>query len=162
MYRVIFFLFILFYLYCEISLIIVIGSNVGALGVIMLMGGISILGIWLIRLQGLNTLINIQKKISTGELPTKHITSSVIFIICGLLFIIPGFLSDILAILLLIPFTRKIVQNLVLDLLFRKFKFVSYTKYHKEMNGNGMDETIFEAEFEHRDNNDTDTKKLKN
>lgn len=146
MYRIIFFISLFLYFYCEISLIIMIGSTIGALGVIVSMIIISILGIWLIRLQGVMTVFNIQKQIQAGIFTVKELTAPIIMLIAGILFLIPGFLSDILAVLLIIPFTRKILQNLVLDLLFSKF-----ISANSRQQSNRSGDTILDVEFERSD-----------
>ncbi|QLB13136.1 UPF0716 protein FxsA [Bisgaardia hudsonensis] len=146
MYRIIFFISLFLYFYCEISLIIMIGSTIGAFGVIVSMIIISIVGIWLIRLQGAMTAFNIQKQIQVGTFTVKELTAPIIMLIAGILFLIPGFLSDILAVLLIVPFTRKILQNLVLDLLFSKFISANYRQQ-----SNRSDDTILDVEFERSD-----------
>lgn len=140
-------LFVLFlYIYCEVSLLITVGSVVGALPLICLLICVSLIGMWLIRLRGVMTIWQIRSQISKGKIPTQAVISSLFFIISGILLIIPGLLSDILAILLLLPITQKVIQGVIVKYFCHKFQF---TVFDSSSFGNkASDENIFEAEFE--------------
>lgn len=139
------------YVYCEISLLVSVGSTIGVLPLILLMIGISALGLWLLKLRGIVTIWQIRKQLSEGKVPTQAVISSVFFAISGVLFIIPGFLSDIFAILLLLPITRTLFQGWLFNYLTRKIRFFAVSKNFqaKQQNSN-----IFEAEFEHKQDED--------
>ncbi|WP_301099517.1 FxsA family protein [Otariodibacter sp.] len=148
------FLFGLFlYVYIEISLIVAVGASIGVLPLILLMIAISATGLWLIRIRGLVTILNIRKEIAQGKIPTQAVISSVFFAIAGVLLLIPGFLSDILAVLLLIPFTRILFQGFILKLLSNKFKFRYFGK-RSSQSYYQQNETTFEAEFERKADED--------
>ncbi|MDH2997606.1 hypothetical protein A1D22_07730 [Pasteurellaceae bacterium LFhippo2] len=150
-------LFILFgfflYIYCEISLLVSVGSSIGVLPLILLMIGISAVGLWLLKLRGIMTALQVRKQISQGQIPTQAVISSVFFAIAGVLFIIPGFLSDILAILLLLPFTRDLLQGFVMKFFANKVKFMSFgqTGFSQQRT---QDTNIFDAEFERKADED--------
>ncbi|MDC0628036.1 FxsA family protein [Pelagibacteraceae bacterium] len=96
----------------EIFLMIKIGGKIGALSVIFLIFLTAIIGVYFAKLQGIKTvrsgLINLYQK----KAPVYEIISVWAIAIAALLLIIPGFFSDIIGFILLIPFTRKILINL--------------------------------------------------
>lgn len=140
------------YIYLEISLLVSVGGAIGVLPLILLMIGISVLGLWLIKLRGLVTILKIRQQLAMGQLPTQAVISSIFFAISGVLLIIPGFLSDILAILLLLPFTRMLVQGFILKLLGDRIRFASFGEPFRSSQQNNA--TTFEAEFERKQDED--------
>ncbi|MBR0572816.1 MULTISPECIES: FxsA family protein [Pasteurellaceae] len=143
-----FFLIFFLYIYCEISLLVAIGSNTSVLFLILLMIFISAAGLWLIRLRGLATLFSIRQQLAQGKIPQDAVISSVQYAIAGILLVIPGFLSDILAILLLLPFTRTIITTYLLNYFSTRVKF--NTQYSQSFS---QSET-FEADFERKQDED--------
>lgn len=134
------------YIYCEISLLITVGSAIGVIPLMLLMIGISLIGVWLIRLRGIMTIWQIRSQISEGKIPTQAVISSIFFAISGILFIIPGFLSDLLAILLLLPITRNMIQQRVFKFFHHKWQFKIFGSSFFE--NKTSEENVFEAEFE--------------
>lgn len=149
----IFLLGIFLYIYCEISLLVAVGSSIGVFPLILVMIGISALGLWLIKLRGMMTLWQIRSQISEGKIPTQAVISSVFFAISGVLLLIPGFLSDILAMLLLLPITRHLLQGLFLKLVANKVQFSAFGG-SSGFRAKKDDENTFEAEFERQQDND--------
>ncbi|SUB59913.1 Suppressor of F exclusion of phage T7 [Phocoenobacter uteri] len=143
-----FFLFFFLYIYCEISLLVAIGSNTSVLFLILLMIFISAAGLWLIRLRGLATLFSIRQQLAQGKIPQDAVISSVQYAVAGILLVIPGFLSDILAILLLLPFTKTIITTYLLNYFSTRMKF--NTQYSQ---GFSRTET-FDADFERKQDED--------
>tara|TARA_X000001036_G_C20469810_1_gene721031 strand:- start:422 stop:841 length:420 start_codon:yes stop_codon:yes gene_type:complete len=93
----------------EIFLMIKIGAQLGALNTIALIFLTAIIGIYVARLQGIRTLRSGMINLYQNKLPVFEILSGASIAIAALLLIIPGFFSDFVGFLLLIPFTRKIV-----------------------------------------------------
>ncbi|HDR1569903.1 TPA: FxsA family protein, partial [Pasteurella multocida] len=107
------FLFIAFlFIYTELSLLVWIGSNIGVLSLILLLILSSLFGLFMIRARGWYTLLNVQKQLSQGEIPTRALLKSGIWIVAGILFFIPGFLTDLIALFLLIPITSLWIEKL--------------------------------------------------
>lgn len=142
---------VFFYIYCEISLLISVGSAIGVLPLILVMIAISALGLWLLKLRGLLTVLQIRQQLAQGQLPTQAVISSVFFAIAGVLFLIPGFLSDILALLLLLPFTRTFIQNKVMKAFASK---VTFRTFNEPRHSARSSATTFDAEFEHKQDED--------
>ena len=90
----------------ELAILIKIGALIGTLQTIALMLGMAALGAILIRSQGRTAFTKAVEAIQQGRPPVKSMIDGVAISIAGLLMLTPGFLSDILGFLLLIPFVR--------------------------------------------------------
>ncbi len=91
----------------EIYLMIEIGGVIGALNTIFLIFLTAITGIYFAQLEGLNTMRSAFNQIRKDEIPVYEIISGATLAFAALLLIIPGFLTDIIGFLLIIPFTRN-------------------------------------------------------
>ena len=97
----------------EIYLMIKVGGVIGAFNTIFLIFFTSITGIYFARLEGLNTIRSGIGQLVKNEIPIYELLSGAAIAFAALLLIIPGFLTDIVGFLLIIPFTRKfIIGNL--------------------------------------------------
>ena len=91
----------------EIYLMIKVGGAIGALNTILLIFFTAITGIYFAKIAGLSTLKSGLGQIVKNELPVYEIISGAALAFAALLLILPGFLTDIVGFLLIIPFTRK-------------------------------------------------------
>ena len=103
----------------EIFLMIKIGSKIGALNTIALIFLTAIIGVFFARMQGIQTLRSGLVNLYKNKAPIFEILSGASIALAALLLIIPGFFTDIVGFLLLIPFTRKFLFN---NFLFQKLK----------------------------------------
>ncbi|HII3798926.1 TPA: FxsA family protein [Pasteurella multocida] len=141
------FLFIAFlFIYTELSLLVWIGSNIGVLSLILLLILSSLFGLFMIRARGWYTLLNVQKQLSQGEIPTRALLKSGIWIVAGILFFIPGFLTDLIALFLLIPITSLWIEKLITN----KIHIVRsrFFCYSQKANHSQSEGEVFEAEYE--------------
>lgn len=148
---IIFFALIL-YIYCELSLLVSVSTALGVFPTIFLLIAISVLGVWLVKLRGLYTMLSIRQDLTQGKLPTDAVINSMLFIIAGILLIIPGFISDILAILCVLPFTRKLIKLWGLNMLKKRFQFINFTANQTAYRT--KDDNVFDAEFERQQDPD--------
>lgn len=95
----------------EIFLMIKIGQNIGAFNTILLIFLTAILGIYFVRIAGLNTLRSGVYNLYQNKTPVYEIISGASLALAALFLIIPGFVTDAVGFLLLIPFTRKFIIN---------------------------------------------------
>lgn len=94
-------------LFCiELAVIVQVGSVIGPFMVIVLLFISAGYGVSLVRTQGLRTLMNMQQQLAVGETPAQSMLEGLMLLLCGLLFIFPGFLTDILALVLVQKFVR--------------------------------------------------------
>ena len=96
----------------EIFLLIKIGGQVGALNTVALIFLTAIIGIYFAKLQGIQTLKSGMVNLYQNRMPVYEMMSGASIAIAALLLIVPGFLTDLIGFLLLMPFTRKIFFKL--------------------------------------------------
>ena len=96
----------------EIFLLIKIGGQVGALNTVALIFLTAIIGIYFAKVQGIQTLKSGMLNLYQNKIPFYEMISGASIAIAALLLIIPGFFTDTIGFLLLIPFTRKIFIKL--------------------------------------------------
>ncbi len=123
----------------EIYLFIIIGSKIGALSTILLIFVTAIVGVFYARYEGLNTIKSGFNQLIKNQVPAYEMISGAAIAFAALLLIIPGFATDFLGFLILIPFTRKFI--------FRKFE----SKIHKKKNNKN---DFIEGEYQDIDDDD--------
>jgi UPF0716 protein FxsA len=95
----------------EIYLFIKIGSQIGAFNTISLIFITAAVGVLYARYEGLNTLKSGFTQLVKNEIPVYELISGTAIAFGALLLIIPGFASDFIGFLFIIPLTRKIILN---------------------------------------------------
>ena len=95
----------------EIYLFIKIGSQIGAFNTVLLIIITAIIGVAYVRYEGFNTLKSGIRQLIKNELPVYELVSGATLAFASLLLILPGFATDFIGILLVIPFTRKIILS---------------------------------------------------
>jgi len=91
----------------EIYLLIQVGSVLGALPTVGLIILTAILGAGLLRLQGFATMQRVRQTMARGELPAIEMIEGVVLLFCGALLLTPGFFTDVIGFLGLIPALRR-------------------------------------------------------
>ena len=109
-----FFLFFMCLPTLEIFLMIKIGGKIGALNTVALIFLTAVIGVYFAKLQGIRTLRSGMVNLYQNKLPVYEMLSGASIAIAALLLIVPGFFTDFLGFLLLIPFTRKILFSIAL------------------------------------------------
>ena len=145
------FLFAVFlFIYVELSLLVWVGSHLGILMLILLLIGSSLLGITLIRVRGWYSLTRIKQQLTQGQLPTDALFGSLRWLVAGILFVIPGFVTDILACVLLSPLGRYMINTFIRSrfVFFQQNIFKTSRTFYSSQNNPPRDGEIFEAEFE--------------
>ena len=99
----------------EILLFIKIGENIGAINTILLIIFTAIVGVYFARIQGIKTIKSGFINIYQNKLPIYEILSGASIAIAAVLLIIPGFFTDTIGFLLLIPITRKILLSPIIN-----------------------------------------------
>ena len=93
----------------EIYLFIKIGSQIGAFSTIFLIFATAIVGVYYAKYEGLNTLKSGFVQISKNETPAYEVLSGAAIAFAAILLIIPGFFTDIIGFLLILPLSRKYI-----------------------------------------------------
>ena len=124
----------------EIYLFIKIGSQIGALSTIFLIFLTAVVGVYYARYEGINTLRSGMMRIVKNQIPAHELISGAAIAFAAVLLIIPGFATDLIGFLLIIPLTRKLLLG----------------KFNKKFENKKMKKNDFiEGEFEDiEDDND--------
>ena len=124
----------------EIYLFIKLGSQIGAFGTIFLVFLTAFVGVYYARYEGINTLRSGMMQIIKNQIPAHELISGAAIAFGAVLLIIPGFASDLIGFLLIIPITRKLI----------------FGKFNKKFENKKMKKNDFiEGEFEDiEDDND--------
>ena len=122
----------------EIYLMIKVGGSIGALNTILLIFLTAITGVYFAKIAGLNTIRSGFNQLVKNELPVYEIISGAALAFAALLLILPGFLTDFLGFLLIIPSTRKI---------FISFIASKFSKKNANTNTDTIEGTIEENDF---------------
>ena len=97
----------------ELYLLIKIGTVIGGFNTIVIVILSGILGAWLARLEGMNTLMRLRTNLQQGLMPAEEMLDAVIIFIAGIVLITPGFITDISGLLLLWPVTRNKLKQIL-------------------------------------------------
>jgi len=108
----------------EIYLFIKIGSQIGAFNTNFLIFITAIVGIYYAKYEGLNTFKSGFAQLLKNEIPAYELISGAVIAFAALLLIIPGFATDFIGFLLIIPFTRKILLNQFSKKISKKNNFI--------------------------------------
>ena len=111
-----------------------VGGFIGAFNTIFLIFFTAVTGIFFARLEGLNAIKSGFQQLVKNEIPIYEMISGAALAFAALLLIIPGFLTDIIGFLLIVPFTRKFFIKIITS------------KFKKQK----VDENIVEGEFEEK------------
>ena len=95
----------------ELAVIVQVAGTIGAFNTIGLLVVVSLVGAWLARREGIGVVRRIQAALDRGQMPSAEVADGGLILFAGALMIAPGFVSDALAILLLLPPTRALVRG---------------------------------------------------
>ena len=98
----------------ELYVIIQVGHAFGALNTIGLLILISAVGAWLAKREGISVWRRFQRQVESGSVPGREIADGVLILFAAALLMTPGFLSDLVAIALLLPPVRAGIRTAVL------------------------------------------------
>lgn len=99
----------------ELYVLIRVGSHIGALNTILLVLLTAGIGVALLRKQGLSTLQKVQAQMQHGELPAVGMLEGMLLFFAGALLLTPGFITDSIGFLLMIPPLRKVIALWLLE-----------------------------------------------
>ena len=117
----------------EMYILIEVGGFIGALNTIGLILLTALLGLMLLRQQGFRTLLNARNKLMQAELPTEEIVTGIFLAVGGALLLTPGFVTDFIGFMCLLPFTRRFLMSLIATSFFDISGF-SHQKEEKRSN----------------------------
>jgi UPF0716 protein FxsA len=95
----------------ELYVIIQVGEAIGALPTIAILVGDSLLGTWLLRSQGRATWRRFNAALAAGRPPAREVLDGALVIFGGAFLITPGFITDVIGVVLLLPPSRAVVRR---------------------------------------------------
>jgi UPF0716 protein FxsA len=104
----------------EIWVLIEVGQVIGPGWTILLLILDSLLGTWLIRREGGKAWRGLRQALESGRMPARELADGALILIGGTLMLTPGFVTDALGILLILPFTRPVARRLLTQVVSRR------------------------------------------
>jgi UPF0716 protein FxsA len=106
--------------FVELYVLIQVGHVIGVLPTIAVLIAVSVIGAWLVKREGLATLRRVRERVDAGQVPGRELVDGLLILLAGALLLTPGFLSDVLGILLLLPPVRALVRGSAVRMLSRR------------------------------------------
>jgi len=125
---VVLFLVFLVVPFLELFVILQVGRAIGALDTVALLVVVSMIGAWLVKREGLSVVRRAQERVAQGAVPGRELVDGVMILFAGALLITPGFLSDVVGVLLLLPPVRAALRGSVTRRLSRRAGFTSFDR----------------------------------
>lgn len=95
----------------ELYILIQVGRQIGPLSTILALIAVSILGTWLLKREGSATWNRLRVALARGEMPTNEATDGALILLGGALLLTPGFLTDAVGLLLILPPSRAALKG---------------------------------------------------
>lgn len=93
----------------ELYFMLQVSDEVGAFNTVLLVVLTAVIGGIMVRLQGFSTLLRVREMSARGEVPAIEVMEGVILLACGVMLLLPGFITDALGFLLLVPPIRRMM-----------------------------------------------------
>ncbi|GGA63152.1 membrane protein FxsA [Neiella marina] len=142
----------------ELTVLIQVGSQIGALGAIGLTVLTAIVGLSLVRSQGLGVMQRAQQNMAQGQTTAPEVIEGGMLAFAGLCLLIPGFITDALGALLLLPPLRQQFAKSVLTSRFIRFghaQHFGHGQFQQGRSSQGDSQgNTFDGEFERKDDRD--------
>lgn len=104
----------------EIYVLIQVGQVIGPWWTILLLVLDSLIGAWLIRREGGRAWRALRTALESGRMPARELADGALILVGGTLMLTPGFVTDALGILLIVPFTRPVARRLLTSVVARR------------------------------------------
>lgn len=104
----------------EVVVLAAVGRSIGPGWTVLLLFLDVVLGVAVIRRAGRRAVDALRTRLETGQLPDREVGDRGLVVVAGVLLAVPGFVSDLLALLLIVPFTRPLFRGLVAGLAVRR------------------------------------------
>ena len=120
----------------EISIFIQVGGFLGTFNTILIIFMTAAVGVYLVRQQGFRTFQKIAVELQNQQIPVQGMFDGLVILIAGILLVTPGFFTDIIGFLGLIPYTRVLLLTVIKNLFLQR-----YSNAHKQYKKD-IDKTI--------------------
>ena len=133
----------------EISIFIQVGGFVGTFNTILIIFLTAAVGVYFVRQQGFRTFQKIGVELQNQQIPVQGMFDGLVILIAGILLVTPGFLTDIIGFLGLVPQTRVFLLTVVKNFFFQRYSNAQ-KQYKKDINET-IDGDFIEIEEDHEE-----------
>ena len=119
----------------EVWLLTEVGSVIGVPWTLVILVAEALIGAWLMRREGRKAWAALTDAYSTGKMPTGQLADAALVLVGGIMLILPGFFTDVIGLICLLPFTRPLARRLIGLILAR------------HVSKNGLDIDVMRARF---------------
>ncbi|MCH8502535.1 MAG: FxsA family protein [Aliidiomarina sp.] len=136
----------------EILVLIQVGQVIGGINTVLLLIVTAVIGASLVRSQGLQSWQRAQQKMAMGELPSIELASGILLFVAGLMFVTPGFVTDLFALVIVLPpvrvsLAKKMMQRMQVQMVHgQAFGFHQRQRPSQQDRQRG-DGDVFEGEY---------------
>jgi UPF0716 protein FxsA len=133
--------------FIELYFLIKVGSQIGAFSTIFLTIFTALLGGWMVRAQGFSTLSRVRGSMDRGEIPAFEMMEGAVLLVCGFLLLLPGFITDFVGFLFLVPPMRRWLLAMGLQ----HGGVMGPVEAPPDASGGYREKRVIEGEFKHED-----------
>jgi UPF0716 protein FxsA len=108
----------------ELTVMIAVGQWIGAWEAIALLFAVSLIGFVLVRRQGVGAWRRIRAELRSGQVPAAAVLDGALVLLAGILLLIPGFLTDIVGLALLVPPVRDLIRRAAGRRMTRRVRYI--------------------------------------
>ncbi|EKO3419065.1 membrane protein FxsA [Vibrio fluvialis] len=144
----------------EIGLFIQVGGVLGLWPTIALVLITAFVGASLVRSQGLHTLMTVQQRMQNGEIPAQQIVEGVMLAVSGVLLLTPGFMTDAMGMLILLPAPRAMLAKYLMSkvVVTNMSSGFQSSQFERDFHSHSSQQhgQTFDGEFERKQDDDQD------
>ena len=142
----------------EIYLLIQLGSKIGVMMTIGIVVATGVIGAYLARTQGLLTVLKMQKTLQAGQIPAEEMIDAVLIALAGVVLLTPGFITDVMGMILLFPVTRRMLKHWLIKkwqrVQVQTNQYQTMKNFHSSKNTSEEEPTIIEGSYTISDTNE--------
>lgn len=133
--------------FAEIFVLIQVGEVIGGWWVLGILVAEAILGAWLMQHEGTRAWKALNQTFATGKMPAGELADTALILVGGVLLMVPGFISDIVGLVFLLPFTRPLARKLLAYVVARRMARLGLSQPGRGPGGQGSGSgTVIEGE----------------
>ena len=131
----------------EIAVFLEVGGRIGVLNTILMIVITAIIGTWLLRSQGLQTLQRAQESLNQNVFPVSEVFDGLCLMMAGGLLLTPGFVTDVFGFVLFVPWFRRILREIAWSFLARSSQAGVWTNAENRRGPGGNGPATIDGEF---------------
>jgi UPF0716 protein FxsA len=132
----------------ELYFLIKVGGQIGVFSTLFLTLFTAVLGGWMVRAQGISTFGRVRGAMDRGEVPAIDMMEAAVLLVCGFLLLLPGFVTDIVGFIFLIPWVRRWLLTVGLQ---SSGVMRPMQSNHVQPQGGGHEKQVIEGEYRRED-----------